>query len=375
METSNYKNLQIEKQKNTEDVNLIKTVKSKYILQKIFSYLEENIKLILIVHNKNYQNLFGFDINNYKNESGKYRIIEKDGICKEYTLNGNKLIFEGEFKNGKKNGKAKEFDSYNGKVLFEGIYLNGKRNGKGKKYDYINGNLIFDGTYLNGEKNGKGKEYYNDGNLEYEGEFLNGFRIEGKGYNRDGKLIFELERNGKGKEYYIDGNLKFEGDFLNGEKNGKGKYYHRNGKIKLEGEFEDGEINGNVKEYDEDGKLVFEGEYNNGKKWKGKENGKDFQGEYLNGEKWNGKAKEYKYVHLGPGCTEFGFILAFEGEYINGKKKGEGEIYDSEYQKYVLREIDEEKNIKNENKDNCVEKTINDNKKELYTFPYDIFED
>ena len=36
--------------------------------------------------------------------------------------------------------------------------MNGKKTGKGKAYDY-DGNLRFEGEYLNGLKNGKGKEY------------------------------------------------------------------------------------------------------------------------------------------------------------------------------------------------------------------------
>jgi len=36
------------------------------------------------------------------------------------------LKFEGEIKNGKKNGKGKEYDS-EGNLIFEGIYINGKR--------------------------------------------------------------------------------------------------------------------------------------------------------------------------------------------------------------------------------------------------------
>ena len=56
------------------------------------------------------------------------------------------------------NRKGKEYD-YNGNLRFEGKYLNGAKNGKGKEYDY-EGNLIFDGEYLNGKKyNGNGKEY------------------------------------------------------------------------------------------------------------------------------------------------------------------------------------------------------------------------
>ena len=53
------------------------------------------------------------------------------------------------------------FNEYydNGRLEFEGEYLNGKRNGKGKEFS-DGGNLIYDGEYLNGKRNGKGKEYY-----------------------------------------------------------------------------------------------------------------------------------------------------------------------------------------------------------------------
>jgi len=58
-----------------------------------------------------------------------------------------------------KNGYCKEY--YNNKLVFERIYQNGERNGKGKEYDNDNGTLIFEGEYLNGKKlNGKIKEGY-----------------------------------------------------------------------------------------------------------------------------------------------------------------------------------------------------------------------
>ena len=85
-------------------------------------------------------------------------------------------------------GLVKEYYS-NGKLLFEDEYLNGLRNGKGKEYN-DNGELRFEGEYLNGLINGKGKEYDYDGNLIFEGEYLNGRRWEGKGYdNRKNMMI------------------------------------------------------------------------------------------------------------------------------------------------------------------------------------------
>ena len=53
-------------------------------------------------------------------------------------------------------------------------------------------------------KNIKGNEYDKNGELDFEGEYLNGERW-----------------NGKGKEYFDNGELKFEGEYLNGEKNEK----------------------------------------------------------------------------------------------------------------------------------------------------------
>ena len=37
--------------------------------------------------------------------------------------------------------------------------------------------MVFEGEYIKGERNGEGKEYEN-GELKYEGEYLNGRRIK-----------------------------------------------------------------------------------------------------------------------------------------------------------------------------------------------------
>ena len=83
--------------------------------------------------------------------------------------------------------------------------------------------MEFEGEYLNGEKNGKGKEYKN-GRLKFDGEYLNGKKWQGKEFDKDNKIIYEL-KEGKGHIKEIDnyGWLIFEGEYLNGEINGKGK--------------------------------------------------------------------------------------------------------------------------------------------------------
>ena len=106
----------------------------------------------------------------------------------------------------------------------------------------------------------KRKEYYNNGKLEFEGEYLNDKRFIGTaynkkwigtGYNEYGGFMYKLKNNinGKGKEYYNSGELQFEGEYLNGKRNGQGKEYYKDGKIEFEGEYLDGKRNGKGKEY------------------------------------------------------------------------------------------------------------------------------
>ena len=111
----------------------------------------------------------------------------------------------------KKNGKRKEYHD-NGELKFEGEYLNGKRNRKGKKY-YDIGILKFEDEYLNGERNGKWQKYHQNSELRFEGEYLKGNRWNGKGYTKDGNIANKLNHEkGYIKEYYYYKNrLEFEG--------------------------------------------------------------------------------------------------------------------------------------------------------------------
>ena len=128
--------------------------------------------------------------------------------------------------------------------------------------------------------------------MEYEGEYLIGKKYNGKGYDTNGNIIYEL-KNGTGKvKEYDYGRLEFEGEYLNGKRNGKGKEYDNYSKLKFEGEYLNGKRNGKGKEYDYNGKLVFEGEYLDGKKWNGKlfDEKSNIICELING---NGKMNEY----------------------------------------------------------------------------------
>ena len=315
-------NKKIKEIKELENKKHLENIKSNDTFNKLFSYLNEKIKLKIIKYNKNAQSKINVNLINYKFFSKKYIVYESKIKGKEYYYDDT-LLFEGEYLNGERNGKGKEYND-DGELEYEGEYLNGKRNGKGKEYDY-DGNLEFEGEYLDGKRrNGKGKEY-NKNKLEFEGEYYNGERWNGKGkkYDYNGKLIFEGEylngkRNGKCTEYDSDGKLIFEGEYLNGN-----IFILKTESINDILNYDLKKIKGLLKEYYSDGKLKFEGEYLNGKRnGKGKEYDYDgnleFEGEYLNGEKWNGKGKEY-YSNDN---------IEFEGEYLNGKRNGKGKEYD-----------------------------------------------
>ena len=71
---------------------------------------------------------------------------------------------------------------------------------------------------------------------------MNNNKYNGKGYDENGNIIYELiNGNGKVKEYNKNNEqIKFEGEYLNGKKNGKGKEYNLNGNLLYEGEYLNG---------------------------------------------------------------------------------------------------------------------------------------
>ena len=356
----------------------IKNIKSTYFIQKLFEYIYEDIKLKLVVYNKNIQKILDINIINYKFMSGKYIVYESNGLAKEYNSYNDELIFKGEYLNRKRNGKGEEYED--DKLVFSGEYLNSKRNGIGKEYyedilmfegEYLNGKkwngkgyskngniiyelkdgnglvkgydrkngILFIGFYKNGEKNGKGEEYKtHDKSLIFEGEYYYGRRWNGKKYDdEEEKIILKFE-NGKGyiKTYYR-GNLFFEGEILNGQLNGTFKNYDLDNNLEIEGEHLNGKKNGKIKKY-KNSKLTFDGEYLYGHKKRGKEYIKgilEYEGEYLYDKKWNGKGFDkngnitYELINGNGKVKEYNEFeeLIFEGEYLDGKRNGKGKEY------------------------------------------------
>jgi len=76
----------------------------------------------------------------------------------------------GQFKNNLPNGKG-IICNKNGNIIYEGDFVNGKREGSGKLIDE-DGNYYI-GQFKDGLRNGRGKVYLPNGIMIYQGIFIN----------------------------------------------------------------------------------------------------------------------------------------------------------------------------------------------------------
>ena len=250
-------------------------IKSNLIFKKIYNYLDDKRKFILISYNKNTQRKLGLSLIDFRRFSGKYKVEEINEI-KIFNSSNNRLLFEGQYSNRKKNGIGKEYNE-EGELIFEGEYLENKRwKGKYYEYDEDNGKLILECEYLKGIIDGLAKEYdkYN-GQLKFSGNYLNGKR-HGHGTEYTSMILY------KENEYVYDhcgyisnkynyhNTIIFIGEFENGERK-EGKEYNYNQYLIYEGGFLNGKKNGKGKLFDDYERLIYEGDYKNGiKTGKGK---------------------------------------------------------------------------------------------------------
>ena len=237
--------------------------------------------------------------NNGKYTNGKY--IYDDG---KYYI--------GEFQNNTPNGYGIKYNK-NGNILYEGSFINGKFEGNGK---YIREDgTIYIGQWKNGLCNGKGTMYYPNGNIKYEGDWVdNKYEGYGKQIWKNGEYYIGQFKNGlsngKGTEYYPNGNIIYEGDWFNGKSEGYGKFFWKDGYYYI-GQFKNDKRNGKGIMYFPNGDIEYEGDWVNDKyEGNGKyflEDGNCYIGHFRDG-KMNGKGIMY-YPN--------GKIMR-EGNWING---------------------------------------------------------
>ena len=135
------------------------------------------------------------------------------------------------------------FDYVNKKNDFSGIIV---RHNKSQQKKNINGKDVQINQYNEYGKQGYWEVYYDNKNLWYKGNFLNGFP------------------NGYWEEYYENGLIYSKGSYKNGEKNGYWEFYYPSGQLYRRGSYKNGKEEGIWEYYYENGQLAYERSYKNG---------------------------------------------------------------------------------------------------------------
>lgn len=221
------------------------------------------------------------------NENGEEFDFSFSGDLKTYYSNNNiKEITP--LSNGKVNGIFKSFYE-NGNPKDEIHYVDGEATGERVEY-YENGNkklsisksdkpkgLLHSEFYDNGnlkstqiyiskyDRDGKWIQYFSNGQMKSETEFINKEFFVQNCWKEDGTQILK-----DGTGLYITENTYWEGytqrneqEYLNYKRHGK-QYTYNNDKLSLYQEMSEGKENGLTKSYDENGNVTEETVYENG---------------------------------------------------------------------------------------------------------------
>ncbi len=254
--------------------------------------------------------------------------LEKNGEKK-----GKKKLqihYDGEVKNFKRHGKGIGYWSKTEKTWHKGTFKNDTRCGKGNLY-YKNGGVWYRGNFDSddGKPNGWGTLFHENGHLKYRGQMS----------ETTSKSVSEKKRargctswqHGRGTEYWDNGNVKFDGYFEYGFLEGKGFKYYKTGEIKYEGDFVKGKFHGKGIWYRKNGNITYKGSFKNGKT---DGRGKSY---YDNGKlQCNGYRKNGNYQGFCKFYDENG-RLEYVGNYYNGKRAGHGIWHKHNDDKEVLK--------------------------------------
>jgi antitoxin component YwqK of YwqJK toxin-antitoxin module len=200
---------------------------------------------------------------------------KKEGIARAFDKSGvvtSETEYHDDKKNGpywKKNSKGEWLEKGNNKdneedgpwnYYFTGNDGNGVKTSvsfsKGKKTGqetnfYKDGKIESQGNYVDGSRNGHWKMFGNKDNILAEGNYS-----PKAGVAEDAEIKYE--RNGIWKEYYADGKLFGTGTRKH-TRTGAWKFYYNNGQIGYDGVMANESMFETAKMYDRDGKILGDG--------------------------------------------------------------------------------------------------------------------
>lgn len=118
--------------------------------------------------------------------------------------------------------------------------------------------------------NGEHKTYYKNGQVKYEGRFVNGIPSgKFKTYSPDGRLLgtdnyYRGKLSGISTMYYSSGEKLAEYRYKNGKLEGVSSVYSKYGSLILEASYRNNMLHGSIKNFYESGLLCFESYFSNG---------------------------------------------------------------------------------------------------------------
>ncbi|SPU38585.1 stage V sporulation protein K [Lysinibacillus capsici] len=227
-------------------------------------------------------------------------------------------------------GKGTLFDQ-EGELLFEGEFVNHMKQGNGIMY--LKGQLIYQGEFIQNKKQGHGI-LYKDGHIHYEGHFRNDL-MDGYGvlyYEEEVISPYQTLR----AQYPHLNQPQYEGDFVHGMKKGKGKQYYPNGFLQYEGDFIWHHMQGA-------GKLYYPTESPTAEELARGVTNLHYEGHFFEDLK-HGKGKVYSWngileaegqfkedMMTGQGTLYYANGQAsYIGDLVQGKKHGRGDYYNEE---------------------------------------------
>lgn len=202
--------------------------------------------------------------NNNINEITPLSNGKVNGILKSFYENGNPKD-EINYVDGEATGERVEYYENGNKKLT--ISKSDKPKGLLHSEFYDNGNLKSTQIYISkNDRDGKWIQYFSNGQMKSETEFINNEFFVQNCWKEDGTQILK-----DGTGLYITENTYWEGytqrneqEYLNYKRHGK-QYSYDNGKLSLYQEMSEGKENGLTKSFDENGNVIEETVYENGK--------------------------------------------------------------------------------------------------------------
>lgn len=197
-----------------------------------YFYAKDGRVILIVDYNKGFisrkEEINRYDKNNLK-----------VGIWKTF-YNNRRTKTEATYKNNLLNGYLKYY-SPDGQLDKAELYIDGILQEEGENsinFEIIptysdNGKVIEETTYnALGQKDGVSRQFNDSGEVVKSSIFNNDFLIaEGGTIDKQGR------KQGYWKEYYLNGKLKNEGEYLDNQKYNKWKYYYENGKAEQIGKY------------------------------------------------------------------------------------------------------------------------------------------